>query len=178
MFLDFYRAGIAYKKETLVNWDPVENTVLANEQVVDGRGWRSGAEVEKKKNERVVFKISHFADELLNEIDNLNGWPEKVKIMQKHWIGKSCGAIINFSLNKSSETLPVFTTRPDTIFGASFIALSPQHPLAMQIAKKDSEADKFIKFCEKNSTKEADIEKAEKHGYETDLSVSHPSKKM
>ena len=177
MFLDFYRAGIAYKKETLVNWDPVENTVFANEQVVDGRGWRSGAEVEKKKMKGWFLKISHFADDLLNEIDNLSGWPEKVKTMQKHWIGKSYGAIIKFSLNNSPETLPVFTTRPDTIFGASFIALSPQHPLAMQIAEKDPGAGKFIKFCEKNSTKEADIEKAEKHGYETDLSVSHPFKK-
>ena len=140
MFLDFYKAGIAYKKETLVNWDPVENTVLANEQVVDGRGWRSGAEVEKKKMKGWFLKISHFADELLNEIDNLNGWPEKVKTMQKHWIGKSYGAIIKFSLDNSSEKLPVFTTRPDTIFGATFIAISPQHPLAKQIADKDSEA--------------------------------------
>ena len=177
MFLDFYKAGIAYKKETLVNWDPVENTVLANEQVVDGRGWRSGAEVEKKKMNGWFLKISQFADELLNEINNLNEWPEKVKTMQKHWIGKSYGAIIKFSLNNSSKTLQVFTTRPDTIFGATFIALSPQHPLALQIAEKDTEAGKFIKFCEKNSTKEADIEKAEKHGYETSLSVSHPFKK-
>ena len=176
MFLDFYKAGIAYKKETLVNWDPVENTVLANEQVVDGRGWRSGVEVEKKKMKGWFLKISNFAEELLNETDNLNGWPEKVKTMQKHWIGKSNGAIINFSLNNSSKKLPVFTTRPDTIFGATFIAISPQHPLAKQIADTDSEAGKFIKFCEKNSSKEADIEKAEKHGYETNLSVSHPFK--
>ena len=177
MFLDFYKAGIAYKKETLVNWDPVENTVLANEQVVDGRGWRSGVEVEKKKMKGWFLKISNFADDLLNEIDNLSGWPEKVKTMQKHWIGKSYGAIIKFSLDNSSEKLPVFTTRPDTIFGATFIAISPQHPLAKQIADKDSEAARFIKFCEKNSSKEADIEKAEKHGYETGLSVSHPFKK-
>ena len=176
MFLDFYKAGIAYKKETLVNWDPVENTVLANEQVVDGRGWRSGAEVEKKKMKGWFLKISHFANELLNEIDNLNGWPEKVKTMQRNWIGKSHGAIIKFSLEKSSKELPVFTTRPDTIFGATFIAISPQHPLAKKISKEDFKAADFIKFCEKNSTKEADIEKAEKYGYETNLSVSHPLK--
>ena len=176
MFLDFYKAGIAYKKETLVNWDPVENTVLANEQVVDGRGWRSGAEVEKKKMKGWFLKISHFADDLLNEIDNLNGWPEKVKTMQRNWIGKSYGAIINFSLENSSKKISIFTTRPDTIFGATFIAISPQHPLAKQIANKDVKAAEFIKFCEKNSIKEADIEKDEKYGYETDLYVSHPFK--
>ena len=176
MFLDFYKAGIAYKKETLVNWDPVENTVLANEQVVDGRGWRSGAEVEKKKMKGWFLKISHFADELLNEIDNLSEWPEKVKTMQRNWIGKSFGAIIKFSLVNSSEKLSVFTTRPDTIFGATFIAISPQHPLAKKISDKDSKVADFIKFCERNSSKEADIEKAEKHGYETKLSVFHPLK--
>ena len=176
MFLDFYKAGIAYKKETLVNWDPVENTVLANEQVVDGRGWRSGVEVEKKKMKGWFLKISHFADELLNEIDNLDGWPEKVKTMQKNWIGKSNGAIINFSLNNSPEKISIYTTRPDTIFGATFIAISPQHPLAIKISEKDTKAADFIKFCEKNSTKEADIEKAEKYGHDTNLSVSHPFK--
>ncbi len=177
MFLDFYKSGIAYKKETLVNWDPVENTVLANEQVVDGRGWRSGAEVEKKKMKGWFLKISDFADELLNEIDNLSGWPEKVKTMQRNWIGKSNGAIIKFSLDNSSEKISIFTTRPDTIFGATFIAISPQHPLAKKISDKDSKADDFIKFCEKNSTKEADLEKAEKYGYNTNLTVSHPFKK-
>ena len=177
MFLDFYRAGIAYKKETLVNWDPVENTVLANEQVVDGRGWRSGAEVEKKKMKGWFLKISNFADELLSEIDNLDGWPEKVKTMQRNWIGKSHGATIRFSLENSSEKLEVFTTRPDTIFGATFIAISPHHPLAKRISDKDYKAAEFIKFCERNSSKEADIEKAEKHGFETNLSVLHPFKK-
>ena len=177
MFLDFYRAGIAYKKETLVNWDPVENTVLANEQVVDGRGWRSGAEVEKKKMKGWFLKISHFADELLREIDNLDGWPDKVKTMQQNWIGKSHGVTIRFSLQNSPEKLEVFTTRPDTIFGATFIAISPHHPLAKRISDKDFKAAEFIKFCEKNSTKESDIEKAEKYGFETNLSVSHPFKK-
>ena len=177
MFLDFYNAGIAYKKETLVNWDPIEQTVLANEQVVDGRGWRSGAEVEKKKMKGWFLKISDFADDLLNEIDNLNDWPEKVKTMQRNWIGKSHGALIKFSIKNSSEKLEVFTTRPDTIFGATFIAISPQHELAKKIAQKDSEAFNFIKFCENQSTKEIDIEKADKYGYETDLKVLHPFKK-
>ncbi len=176
MFLDFFKAGIAYKKETFVNWDPIENTVLANEQVVDGRGWRSGAEVEKKKMKGWFLKISQFANELQGEIDNLKNWPEKVKTMQRNWIGKSHGAIINFSLDNSSEKISVFTTRPDTIFGATFIAISAQHPLAKKISTNDFKAAEFVKFCEKNSTKEADLEKAEKYGYETNLSVSHPFK--
>ncbi len=177
MFLDFYKAGIAYKKETQVNWDPIEQTVLANEQVVDGRGWRSGVEVEKRKMKGWFLKISKFADELLNEIENLDKWPDKVKTMQKNWIGKSNGAIIKFSIKDSSDKIEVFTTRPDTIFGATFIALSPQHSLAKNIAKKDLRAGDFIKFCENQSTKEADVEKADKYGYETNLLVSHPFKK-
>ncbi|MFL2818386.1 MAG: leucine--tRNA ligase [Candidatus Puniceispirillales bacterium] len=177
MFLDFYKAGIAYKKETLVNWDPVEQTVLANEQVVDGRGWRSGAEVEKKKMKGWFLKISDFAEDLLNEIDNLKEWPERVKTMQRNWIGKSNGATINFSINNSDDKVEIYTTRPDTIFGATFIAISPQHPLSLKIAKKNSQANDFVKFCENQSNKEVDIEKADKFGYETDLTVSHPFKK-
>ncbi len=176
MFLDFYNAGIAYKKETVVNWDPVEQTVLANEQVVDGRGWRSGVEVEKKKMKGWFLKISDFAEDLLNEIDNLKEWPDRVKIMQKNWIGKSNGATINFSINNSKEIIKIFTTRPDTIFGATFIAISPQHQLSLQIAKNDNKAKNFLKFCDKQSNKEADLEKADKFGYETGLTVSHPFK--
>ncbi len=176
MFLDFYKAGIAYKKETVVNWDPVEQTVLANEQVVDGRGWRSGVEVEKKKMKGWFLKISDFAEDLLNEIDNLKEWPDRVKIMQKNWIGKSNGATINFSINNSKEIIKIFTTRPDTIFGATFIAISPQHQLSLQIAKNDNKAKDFLKFCDKQSNKEADLEKADKFGYETGLTVSHPFK--
>ena len=176
MFLDFYNAGIAYKKETVVNWDPVEQTVLANEQVVDGRGWRSGVEVEKKKMKGWFLKISDFAEDLLNEIDNLKEWPDRVKIMQKNWIGKSNGATINFSINNSKEIIKIFTTRPDTIFGATFIAISPQHQLSLQIAKNDNKAKDFLKFCDKQSNKEADLEKADKFGYETGLTVSHPFK--
>ena len=176
MFLDFYKAGIAYKKETFVNWDPIEQTVLANEQVIDGRGWRSGAKVEKKKMKGWFLKISDFAEELLNEIDNLKEWPDRVKIMQRNWIGKSSGATISFSINNSRDTVDVFTTRPDTIFGATFIAISPQHPLSLKVAEIDNNADNFIKFCGKQSNKEEDLEKAEKFGYETGLTVSHPFK--
>ena len=177
MFLDFYKSGIAYKKETWVNWDPVEQTVLANEQVVDGRGWRSGVQVEKKKMNGWFLKISDFADDLLNEIDNLKSWPDRVKTMQKNWIGKSKGATISFKVNNSENIIKIFTTRPDTIFGATFIAISPQHPLASEIMKKDKGAQNFIDFCEKQSTTEIDIEKAEKFGYETSLNASHPFKK-
>ena len=177
MFLDFYKAGIAYKKETLVNWDPVEQTVLANEQVVDGRGWRSGAEVEKKKMKGWFLKISDFAEDLLNEIDNLKEWPDRVKTMQRNWIGKSNGATINFSINNSDDKVEIYTTRPDTIFGATFIAISPQHPLSLKIAKKNNDAKDFVKFCEKQSNKEVDIEKADKFGFETGLTVTHPFKK-
>ena len=176
MFLDFYKAGIAYKKETWVNWDPVEQTVLANEQVVDGRGWRSGAPVEKKKMNGWFLKISDFANDLLNEIENLKSWPDRVKTMQKNWIGKSKGATIKFKVNNSDQNVEIFTTRPDTIFGATFIAISPQHPLASEIGKKDERAQEFINFCIKQSTSEIDIEKAEKLGYETSLTVQHPFK--
>ncbi len=177
MFLDFYKAGIAYKKENWVNWDPVEQTVLANEQVVDGRGWRSGAQVEKKKMKGWFLRISDFADDLLGEIDNLKDWPDRVKTMQKNWIGKSKGATINFRISNSEKEIEIFTTRPDTIFGATFIAISPQHPLALEIGKEDEKAKSFINFCEKQTTSEIDIEKADKFGYETLLTVTHPFKK-
>ncbi len=177
MFLDFYKAGIAYKKETVVNWDPVEQTVLANEQVVDGRGWRSGVEVEKKKMKGWFLKISDFAEDLLNEIDNLNEWPDRVKVMQRNWIGKSRGATLNFSINNSKDIIKIFTTRPDTIFGATFIAISPEHQLSLEISENDNKAKEFLKFCEKQSNKEVDLEKGDKFGYETGLTVSHPLKK-
>ena len=153
MFLDFYKAGIAYKKETLVNWDPIENTVLANEQVVDGRGWRSGAEVEKKKMKGWFLKISHFADDLLNEIDNLNGWPEKVKTMQRNWIGKSYGAIINFSLQNSSKKISVFTTRPTQFLEQLLLRYHLNIHLQNKLPTKTLKVTDFIKFCEKNSIK-------------------------
>ena len=174
MFIDFFNAGIAYKKETWVNWDPIENTVLANEQVVDGCGWRSGVPVEKKKMKGWFLKISDFANELLNDTDELKQWPDRVKIMQKNWIGRSEGATIKFQISNLDKSLDIFTTRPDTIFGSTFIAISAQHPLASEIAQKDPKTHDFIKLCEKQSTSEIEIEKGEKFGYKSNYTVDHP----
>ena len=174
MFIDFFNVGIAYKKETLVNWDPVEKTVLANEQVVDGCGWRSGALVEKKKMKGWFLKISDYASELLDDTDKLIAWPDRVKTMQKNWIGKSDGATVKFKISNTEEYLSVFTTRPDTIFGATFIALSPQHPLLKKTASKDNKVKEFINSCETYSTSEIEIEKGEKLGFRTDLTTEHP----
>ena len=174
MFIDFFKSGIAYKKETWVNWDPVENTVLANEQVIDGCGWRSGVAVEKKKMKGWFLNISDFASEILKDTDDLTLWPDRVKTMQKNWIGKSQGATIKFKISNLNENIEIFTTRPDTIFGATFLAISPNHPLADKIAKDESGALKFIKFCDKQSISEIEIEKGEKFGYKTNLKVNHP----
>ena len=138
MFLDFYHNDLAYRKETWVNWDPVEQTVLANEQVIDGKGWRSGANVEKRKMHGWFLKITNFAEDLLNEIEHLKNWPEKVKTMQKNWIGKSIGATIKFNVCESKDSISVFSTRPDTLFGATFIAISPQHPFALKIIQDNN----------------------------------------
>ena len=173
LFLDFYKAGFVYRSEADVNWDPVDMTVLANEQVIDGRGWRSGALVERRKLSQWFFKITEFADELLQGLDTLDRWPEKVRLMQKNWIGKSEGLRFQFTLS-NSEKLDVFTTRPDTLFGASFVALSPEHPLALELAKKDAKLAAFIEECRHVGTAEADIEKAEKKGYDTGLTAAHP----
>jgi leucyl-tRNA synthetase len=173
LFLDFYKAGFVYRSEADVNWDPVDMTVLANEQVIDGRGWRSGALVERRKLSQWFFKITDFADELLAGLDSLDRWPEKVRLMQRNWIGKSEGLRFQFTLS-NSEKLDVFTTRPDTLFGASFVALSPEHPLAQELAKKDQKLAAFIEECRHIGTAEADIEKAEKKGYDTGLTATHP----
>ncbi len=173
LFIDFYNQGLVSKKETYVNWDPVENTVLANEQVINGRGWRSNATVERKKLSQWFFNITKFSNELLNDLETLSGWPEKVKLMQKNWIGKSFGCEINFSLENSSEIIKIFTTRPDTIFGASFIALSSDHVLS----KKFDNDKNFIKFKEesdKTGTTEEALANAEKLGFNTGLKVEHP----
>ena len=162
VFLDMLKRGLAYRKDSWVNWDPVEQTVLANEQVVDGKGWRSGAPVEKRKLSQWSLKITDYADELLNELDNLDGWPEKVRLMQKNWIGKSTGAYLYFPIVGKNETLEVFTTRPDTLFGASFCAISAQHPIALELAKTNPELAKFIKECEALGTSAASVETAEK----------------
>lgn len=174
MFLDFLKAGIAYQKDSLVNWDPVDNTVLANEQVVDGRGWRSGAVVERRKLRQWFLKISDFADDLLEGIKTLENWPDKVRLMQERWIGKSQGLRIFFEVKGRSERLEVYTTRPDTIFGASFCAISPNHPLATELAANNPEIAAFIEECNKMGMAEDIIEKAEKKGVDTGLKIIHP----
>ncbi|WP_028796105.1 leucine--tRNA ligase [Thalassobaculum salexigens] len=175
MFLDFVKAGLAYRKESWVNWDPVENTVLANEQVIDGKGWRSGAPVEKRKLNQWFLKITQYAEDLLGALDGLEGrWPDKVRLMQHNWIGRSEGARVRFQLVGRDDSLEVFTTRPDTLFGASFCAVSANHPLAAEMAEGNEELQAFIAECNRMGTSEADIETAEKRGYRTTLEVEHP----
>ncbi len=173
LFLDLYEAGLVYRKESEVNWDPVDMTVLANEQVIDGKGWRSGAEVEKRKLNQWFLKITQFADDLLEGLDKLDGWPEKVRLMQENWIGKSSGLEFSFQLS-NGETLPVYTTRPDTIFGASFVAVAPDHPLAQGVAAQNCDAAKFIERCKKGGTTAAELETAEKLGFDTGIGAQHP----
>ena len=173
LFIDFYNQGLVSRRETYVNWDPVEKTVLANEQVINGKGWRSNAVVERKKLSQWFFNITKFSDQLLDDLKLLDGWPEKVKLMQKNWIGKSFGCEINFTLNNSDKSIKVFTTRPDTIFGASFIALSADHPLS----EKYKNTESFLKFkieCDKTGTTEEALANAEKLGFDTGLYVNHP----
>ena len=174
MFLDFVKNNLAYRKESWVNWDPVENTVLANEQVIDGKGWRSGAPVEKRLLSQWFLKITEYSDDLLKSIETLERWPDKVKLMQHNWIGRSEGATIFFNINGHDDRLEVFTTRPDTIFGASFCAIAANHPIASNLGKADPKLQDFISECNKLSTSEADIETAEKRGYDTGLKVAHP----
>jgi len=174
MFLDFLKAGLAYRRESWVNWDPVENTVLANEQVIDGKGWRSGAPVEKRKLSQWFLRITRYAEDLLAALDGLERWPEKVRLMQQNWIGRSEGARVRFPLVGRDEALEVFTTRPDTLFGASFCAVSANHPLATELAATDPALAAFVAECNRMSTSEADIETAEKKGYRTPLTVAHP----
>jgi leucyl-tRNA synthetase len=174
MFLDFLAAGLAYRKESWVNWDPVENTVLANEQVIDGRGWRSGAIVEKRLLSQWFLRITAFTEELLDALQGLERWPERVRLMQENWIGRSEGARVLFQIAGQSECVEVFTTRQDTLFGASFLAVSPNHPLALRLAEKDPDLAAFIAECNRMSTSEAVIETAEKRGYRTALTAIHP----
>ncbi|MCZ6860131.1 MAG: leucine--tRNA ligase [Alphaproteobacteria bacterium] len=174
MFIDFLAAGLAYLGESLVNWDPVDKTVLANEQVIDGKGWRSGAVVEQRRLKQWFFKITEYADELLEALDGLERWPDKVRLMQTKWIGRSEGARVFFDIEGREDRVEVFTTRPDTLFGASFCALSPNHKLAAELAKNDAELASFIEECAKLGTSEATIEAAEKQGYDTGLRVVHP----
>ncbi|MBK7284736.1 MAG: leucine--tRNA ligase [Sphingomonadales bacterium] len=174
LFLDLLKAGLVYRKESSVNWDPVDMTVLANEQVIDGRGWRSGALVEKKKLNQWFLKITQFADDLLEGLATLDQWPDKVRLMQENWIGRSKGLRCTFNLVDSSEGIDVFTTRPDTMFGASFVAIAADHPLATELAASAPALQAFIEECRKGGTTAADIETAEKKGFNTGLSVEHP----
>ncbi|WP_316858376.1 leucine--tRNA ligase [uncultured Cohaesibacter sp.] len=177
LFLDFVEKGLAYRKNAKVNWDPVDQTVLANEQVIDGKGWRSGAEVEQRELTQWFFKITDFAEDLLNEIDNLTRWPDKVRLMQQNWIGKSGGAKIRFQLTEASHDhseIEVFTTRPDTLFGASFMGLSADHPLTKALAADNKDLQDFVKKCHQTGTSAEEVQKAEKIGFDTGLKVTHP----
>jgi len=174
MFLDFYKEGLAYRKESVVNWDPVDNTVLANEQVVDGKGWRTGAPVERRKLNQWFFKITEFADELLKGLEGLDRWPDKVRTMQHNWIGKSQGAQFAFNFTTTEKQVEVYTTRPDTLFGASFVALAADHPLAKELCGTKDKFDEFIAACQATGTSEEAIEKADKLGFDTGHKVAHP----
>ena len=174
-FLDLYDKGLVYRKENYVNWDPVDQTVLANEQVINGKGWRSGAIVERKKLNQWFFNINKFSEELLSDLDTLKDWPSKVKIMQKNWIGKSFGCELNFKINGNSEIKEIkcFTTRPDTLFGMSFLAISVDHPIA-ELYKNDKDFKKFKISCSKTGTTEESIAQAEKLGFKTNLVAINP----
>jgi len=174
MFLDFLREGLVYRREAWVNWDPVENTVLANEQVVDGRGWRSGAPVERRKLAQWFLKITEYADDLLEGLKNLQRWPERVRLMQENWIGRSEGARVLFRLVRRDDRLEVFTTRPDTLFGASFCAIAADHPLALEQAAGNPGLAAFLVDCARSATSEAALETQEKKGFDTGLRVLHP----
>ncbi len=173
LFLDLYAAGLVYRKESAVNWDPVDHTVLANEQVIDGRGWRSGALVERRKLSQWFLKITDFADELLEGLQALDKWPEKVRVMQENWIGKSQGLQFAFTLS-TGAALEVYTTRPDTIFGASFVAVAADHPVAQDVAASRPEAADFIALCKQGGTTAAELETAEKLGFDTGITARHP----
>src|SRR5262245_9580002 len=177
LFLDLFDAGLVYRKESEVNWDPVDMTVLANEQVIDGRGWRSGALVERRKLAQWFLKITDFADDLLEGLKDLDQWPDKVRLMQENWIGKSKGLDFRFRLAEpvdSIDSVEVFTTRPDTIFGASFVAIAAGHPIAAAVAATDRQAAEFIAECRRGGTSLAEIEAAEKKGYRTSVEAVHP----
>ena len=177
IFKKFADRGLVYRKKAIVNWDPVDNTVLANEQVIDGKGWRSGAQIEIKEIDQWFLKITDYAEELLTSLEKLD-WPENVKTMQKNWIGKSIGAEIKYTLEGSEESLTAFSTRPDTIFGVSFIAISPNHSISTELAKNDDSLAQFLAQCKEVSAAEADMAKAEKLGYKTKIKAIHPITKQ
>ena len=173
LFSQFFKEGIAYKKESYVNWDPIDNTVLANEQVIDGKGWRSGAIIEKKKLSQWFLNITKYSDQLLSLLGKLKGWPEKVKLMQKNWIGKSEGCEIDFTTDYKNLKIKIFTTRPDTIFGASFIAIAPDHPFTEHF-KNEKEFENFKDLALKNLGTESSLSTNEKLGFKTPFFANHP----
>jgi leucyl-tRNA synthetase len=179
LFLDMLKAGLVDRKTRKVNWDPIDQTVLANEQVIDGRGWRSGALIEQREQPEWVFKITDYAEDLLGALDRLERWPEKVRLMQANWIGRSEGLLVRFAMAqgttpKGHDVIEVFTTRPDTLFGASFLAVAPDHPLAKAVAKNNPDASAFIVECQRHGTTAAELETQEKKGFDTGLRVRHP----
>jgi leucyl-tRNA synthetase len=173
LFLKLYEAGLVYRKESEVNWDPVDMTVLANEQVIDGKGWRSGAPIERRKLSQWFLRITQFAEELLEGLGSLDQWPDKVRLMQENWIGKSRGLQFSFDLS-NGDSLPVYTTRPDTIFGATFVAVAPDHPVAQGVAAMNCDAAKFIEQVKRGGTTAAELETAEKLGFDTGIGARHP----
>ncbi|MGZ9114963.1 MAG: leucine--tRNA ligase, partial [Brevundimonas sp.] len=179
-FLELFRRGLVYRKDSVVNWDPVDNTVLANEQVVDGRGWRSGAVVEKRKLNQWFLRITDYADDLIEGLKELEGrWPDKVRLMQENWIGRSRGLQMTWKWAGDApaaapDGLEIYTTRPDTLFGASFMGVAPDHPVARALAEADPAAAAFIAECRKGGSTQAEIEQAEKIGFDTGLTVIHP----
>ncbi|MEQ8486099.1 MAG: leucine--tRNA ligase [Pseudomonadales bacterium] len=173
-FIKLYEKGMVYRKSSVVNWDPVDQTVLANEQVVDGRGWRSGAPVERREMPQWFLKITDYAEELLAELDRLDGWPESVKSMQRNWIGRSEGVNIDFPVSGTDQRLTVYTTRPDTLMGATYVAVAAEHPLARRAAERSPEVAAFVEKCRNLKTAEADVATLEKQGVPTGLTVDHP----
>ncbi|MCA2013252.1 leucine--tRNA ligase [Cereibacter sphaeroides] len=174
LFLDMMEAGLVYRKNAVVNWDPVDMTVLANEQVIDGKGWRSGADVERRELTQWFFKISEYSEELLDALDGLKDWPEKVRLMQANWIGKSRGLQFGFDRTDGKGQIEVYTTRPDTLMGASFVGISPDHPLAKELAASNPALQAFREECAKGGTTAEELETAEKRGFDTGLTVKHP----
>ncbi|MES9817601.1 MAG: leucine--tRNA ligase [Candidatus Thiodiazotropha sp.] len=174
LFTELFKKGLVYRKHAVVNWDPVDQTVLANEQVIDGRGWRSGATVERREIPQWFVKITDYADELLDEIDNLEGWPEQVRTMQRNWIGRSFGVEMVFDIDASDEPLTVYTTRPDTLMGVTYVAVAAEHPLALRAAEMNDRLAAFIEECRRGGTSEADLETIEKKGIPLGIDAIHP----
>ena len=173
-FTRLVKKGLAYRKNAVVNWDPVDQTVLANEQVIDGKGWRSGAVVEKREIPQWFVRITAYADELLEELDRMSGWRDSVKTMQRNWIGRSNGIEVDFALAAGGDPLRVFTTRPDTIFGATFMAVAADHPLAVEAGKRDAEIQAFIEECASGGVSEAQLESVEKKGVPLGIDAINP----